>query len=489
MDSEYGPETEKAVKAFQKDNKLVEDGVFGSVSKNALCKKVHHLQATLMHLGYDLKLDGEYGPLTHDALKSFQRDNKLEPNGVCCEKNCETLCNVVKDLQTYLWRFGAYHGKVDGDLGYWTVQAIKTFQKHLRLKEDGIAGPVTWGKLKEVTIHLQWTLKSFGYEVSDKFDGKWNDKLEAALKKFQKDHQLVDDGIFGPVSYHKLHHRVKELQWTLTSMGIELGKPDGEFGPLTANGVKDYQKRHQLKVVDGIVGPETKASIEESVKGLQRRLKYVGTDVGNADGNLGPRTHNAILHFQKHQELKEDGICGMITWSALFRHIKHLQFTLKHLGFNCEVTGDADEKTLAATKEFQKSRNVVVDGVCGPLTHHELERATKRVQHQLVGVGFDLGKAGVDGKFGPFTENATKQFQKEVSLEENGVFCQKTSDKMVEWVKKIQTELTNKKYECGPVDGIFGYLTQSAVKSFQKDNSLVVDGVCGRVTRTKLLPK
>jgi len=60
---------------------------------------------------------------------------------------------------------------------------------------------------------------------------------------------------------------------------------------------------------------------------------------------------------------------------------------------------------------------------------------------------------------------------------------------MQEWVKKVQTELTNKKYEVGPVDGVFGYLTQSAVKQFQKDNSLVEDGVAGRITRAKLFPK
>jgi len=60
---------------------------------------------------------------------------------------------------------------------------------------------------------------------------------------------------------------------------------------------------------------------------------------------------------------------------------------------------------------------------------------------------------------------------------------------MQEWVKKIQTHLSEKKYEVGPVDGVFGFLTQSAVKQFQKDNHLVEDGVAGRITRSKLFPK
>jgi len=495
-DSEYGPETEKAVKAFQKDEGIKEDGIFGSVSNHHFHKKTKHFQFVLSHLGYDIgKIDGELGPLTVDGIRQFQSKNKLEANGVFCENCCKALQEQVKEIQTYLWRFGCYHGKVDGDFGYWTMSAVKEFQKHLHLKEDGIAGPITRGKFHEAAYILQWTLKGLGYDV-DQPTGAFNDKTDAALKKFQKDNSLKDDRVFGVVTYHALHNVVKKLQWTLTSIGIEVGKADGMFGPLTANGVKEFQKRHQLKVVDGFVGEETRNSITETVKELQRRLKFVGGDVGPADGVLGPRTHEAVLKFQKHHGLKEDGIVGMITWTKMYKTMQHLQSTLRHLGYDIEVPQGhqhmdekTNEKILAVVKDFQKNKNLVVDGIAGPVTQYELEKETKRVQRHLVGVGFDIGKAGVDGVFGPFTEGAVKNFQKEVGLDQTGVFCKKTLEKMQEWVKKIQTELTNKKYECGPVDGVYGYLTQSAVKSFQKDNALVEDGVAGRITRTKLFPK
>jgi len=49
-------------------------------------------------------------------------------------------------------------------------------------------------------------------------------------------------------------------------------------------------------------------------------------------------------------------------------------------------------------------------------------------------------------------------------------------------VKKIQTKLKNWGYYNGSVDGIYGWQTESAVKSFQKKNNLKVDGVCGTQT-------
>lgn len=52
------------------------------------------------------------------------------------------------------------------------------------------------------------------------------------------------------------------------------------------------------------------------------------------------------------------------------------------------------------------------------------------------------------------------------------------------WVTLAQTELINKGYDCGKTgaDGKFGANTQKAVKEFQKDNGLVVDGVIGQAT-------
>ena len=56
-------------------------------------------------------------------------------------------------------------------------------------------------------------------------------------------------------------------------------------------------------------------------------------------------------------------------------------------------------------------------------------------------------------------------------------------------VKKMQTALKEKGYYTQKVDGIFGKGTLSAVKAFQKENGLKVDGIAGPQTLSKLYSK
>lgn len=55
-----------------------------------------------------------------------------------------------------------------------------------------------------------------------------------------------------------------------------------------------------------------------------------------------------------------------------------------------------------------------------------------------------------------------------------------------EEVRQIQTKLKSLGYYSGSVDGIFGSATQSAVRSFQRDKGLSVDGIAGPKTLSAL---
>lgn len=57
-----------------------------------------------------------------------------------------------------------------------------------------------------------------------------------------------------------------------------------------------------------------------------------------------------------------------------------------------------------------------------------------------------------------------------------------------EYVCGVQARLNNLGYDSGPVDGIQGPITRTAIKAFQRDHPpLAVDGVCGPKTRAVLL--
>ena len=53
-------------------------------------------------------------------------------------------------------------------------------------------------------------------------------------------------------------------------------------------------------------------------------------------------------------------------------------------------------------------------------------------------------------------------------------------------VKELQTKLTELGYSCGTIDGKYGDKTAAAVKAFQKDHNLTVDGIAGAKTQTAL---
>ncbi len=68
-------------------------------------------------------------------------------------KSVETLSKLgsrgeeVKKIQRLLKEYGVYNGNIDGIYGTKTMQAVKVFQRYNKLTVDGIAGPVTLKKM------------------------------------------------------------------------------------------------------------------------------------------------------------------------------------------------------------------------------------------------------------------------------------------------------------------------------------------------------
>lgn len=54
-----------------------------------------------------------------------------------------------------------------------------------------------------------------------------------------------------------------------------------------------------------------------SVAQLQELLRNAGFDPGPIDGIFGTRTQSAVIAFQKSKNLVPDGIVGIMTWTAL----------------------------------------------------------------------------------------------------------------------------------------------------------------------------
>lgn len=124
------------------------------------------------------------------------------------------------------------------------------------------------------------------------------------------------------------------------------------------------------------------------------------------------------------------------------------------------------------------------------------------LQETLDGLGYSVG--GIDGKFGPKTDSAVRAFQRAFGIQADGIvgrvtktalaglsFPETASEvlsvgSMGSQVSELQTLLTEAGFDSGPIDGVFGPLTLSAVITFQKDRKLWQDGLVGPKTKAAL---
>lgn len=122
------------------------------------------------------------------------------------------------------------------------------------------------------------------------------------------------------------------------------------------------------------------------VKGLQKILEDVGYAPGAIDGRLGFRTRSVVKAFQKDYGLKATGYVDKKTWEALNRiyddefdfdkvNIKQVQSALQKAGFDPgPIDGKLGPKTKKAIKEFQKSKGLTQNGEVDSKTGKELRK-------------------------------------------------------------------------------------------------------------------
>lgn len=125
----------------------------------------------------------------------------------------------VAALQVGLRRQRLYTGDVDGQLGQGTIAAVRTLQQRAGLPPDGVPGKATraalgpFGRARPKILtrgafgwavaHLQFQLAWHGFP-SGRFDGRYGEHLESAVRMFQQWAGLVEDGRAGPAVFARL---------------------------------------------------------------------------------------------------------------------------------------------------------------------------------------------------------------------------------------------------------------------------------------------
>ena len=251
----------------------------------------------------------------------------------------------------------------------------------------------------------------------------------------------------------------------------------------------------------------------EEVVRLQQALTATGHYTGEIDGSYGQGTERAVKAFQDSVGLIADGKAGAATQYQLL------------LLTGIKVSDLANASDASGNGGSSDSATPVVKGLFGG-NYHKMEYGVsgsrvRTLQKALIALGFDLPKA--DGVFGADTHKAVVAFQQTVGLEADGKAGPLTLKKLESYfdangnvisgpiattpppandenleygipkrilrpgmsgldVQYVQDRLKELDYYTGASDGQYGSGTEAAVRAFQENNGLTVDGKVGSKT-------
>ena len=109
------------------------------------------------------------------------------------------------------------------------------------------------------------------------------------------------------------------------------------------------------------------------------------------------------------------------------------------------ISADFDDAVEFAVRRFQQERGITVDGIVGPETFRRLEEARWQLGDRVLSFAADRPTIGED-------------------------------------VHELQNRLNAMGFSCGREDGEFGPYTDQALRDFQHNVGLKVDGICGPAT-------
>lgn len=248
---------------------------------------------------------------------------------------------------------------------------------------------------------------------------------------------------------------VTEVQQLLQQQGFFSGPITGYFGSITRNAVLQFQQANGLNP-DGIVGQDTQSILFNSAGTgrVARTQSYnplppppsvnvpplVSSDNSGIFGDPIPVTSRRVVLRQGDQG----------------SDVEFLQQRLREEGFySGQTNGFFDAETEEAVKLFQRSRGLSEDGIAGSDTLTALNATTL---------------------FEPINQTSSQRVESG-SLMRTLRLGSSGSD-----VSVLQQRLREEGVYSGSTNGFFDTETETAVRQFQRNRGLRIDGIAGQRT-------
>lgn len=197
--------------------------------------------------------------------------------------------NIIYVIQGSFWCKGYSAGPLDGIYGSSVAAAVKEFQNDAGIEEDGIIKPYI----------LKGIMNTDGYafagsEGTDEYY-KHLAQRDMNARYGARIGLIAPNGLWERKS-HKNYIKCCQIEWRATPI-------DGIWGNGTMNKAPTLSKN--------------KSGYTASKRLLQWGLTINGYYPGNFDGNFDTNTYNAVYAFQEFMCLGADGIAGKNTWAAM----------------------------------------------------------------------------------------------------------------------------------------------------------------------------
>lgn len=272
----------------------------------------------------------------------------------------------VSDIQARLRYLGFAITDDNGYFGPTTVSAVRDFQQRRTILVDGIVGPHTWSELVEAS----WQL---------------GDRTLYLTRPFMRG----DD--------------VSELQRRLNALGFDAGREDGIFGPLAYDAVKEFQAEYGIPE-DGMFGartyaallglrverPGTAAHLREELRhktGHSLHGRIVMIDPGHGDVDVGVVSPSGLTEADICWELARSVAEGLAAAGARVRFTRN-EPECPDQSERAQRANDLDTD-LFVSLHLNSNEEPTAEGTC--TYHFGTSRAgaelAESIQSSLVGLG------------------------------------------------------------------------------------------------------
>lgn len=331
-------------------------------------------------------------------------------------------------------------------------------------------------------------------------------------------------------------YSVRTVQEALNRLGYDAGPADGIMGSRTQRAIMAYQRDEGLPQTGQAdaelyarmlgasagdttasapttdttqAGAPTSAAVTsgQTVVDVQTELRRRGYGIDVITGTWDVPTRDAVLAYQRDAGMPQTGIIDESLAAALNASVvadrrvlvRDIQTALASRGYNPgPADGTLSPMTQAAIRTYEADAGLPVTGAASAALLARLEDGSgvatatgesdlvASVQDELIARGYLDGEA--DGVMDATTSAAIRRFQTDAGLAVTGAADEtvlatlratdvtQSSANRARVVADIEEALRLRRYAVGPVDGVLDPQSEAAIRQFQTDAGMTVDG-------------